>query len=497
MSWTRTVAVASARTTMRASRAMAGQVQRANAQRGQLTATRGVLGPGDPPPPPGSSGLLDYRGLALPRQVRHAANGQVPLGRIIDARRGAQFEIGLAPDAMARHVAVVATTGAGKTESVIVPVIVAALARGEHVFAVDVTGDLFEKIDAYQSRVRPIRANIVTWDFTRPSRSVSWNFLTELDTEESYAAVAEALVGREQQGDPQPYFGQRDRRLLTGLMQAVRYLQPRNPQPELLTACSRDQAILRQVLDAAPPFRSKLAEAATAEAWDYGRVMSGVMNAVEFLDHSGVRAVTTTNELRLQNLLASREPTLVVVAAPLSAGPNGVSTSALMISNVTRLLYRRFGAADPTPVSLVIDEAARLQDRLDYEELLSVSRGARVSVTLGLQNTSQFSDEASRHAILDNCNTFVYIPSPSPGTAEYLQKRLGEHSVGVLAATREFGSWTRHGSRGINRSQQDRPVLGTRELMTPPWGGLPAFVHAPSIAAAPIAVDLTRPDLLA
>lgn len=32
--------------------------------------------------------------------------------------------------------------------------------------------------------------------------------------------------------------------------------------------------------------------------------------------------------------------------------------------------------------------------------------------------------------------------------------------------------------------------------MAPPWPGVVGFVHAPSLSRAPIAVDLTRPDLV-
>lgn len=474
-------------------RAAVGQIQQARI-RGQLPLGAGENYGSQPILDPG---VLDYRGLARPRELMHAADGQVPLGRVIDLRRGPQFEVGLPANSMARHAAVVGTTGSGKTQSVIVPWITAALARGEHVVAMDVTGDLLPQIIAHQGAHNPlVNVPVVYWDFTRPRLSTSWNWLLELDTDDAFVTAAEALVGKERPGDSQPYFGQRDRRILAALLRAVRFAQPTTPQAELLTYAARDQRVLQRLAEAVPAhIGSRLVEAARLDSWEFGRYMSGVVNALDFLDHPGVRAVTTADRFRLANLVQSPFPTLVGVSAPLSAGPTGVSASSLMLALLKRELYRQFGNTGRRRVNLMIDEAARLEGRFDFEEVLAVSRRAGVNVTIALQNTEQFRDEATGHTVLDNCGTFIFMPSPSAATVEYFQSRLGTHEVPVLGQSTQQASWSRPTTRSFTQGLETRPVLGTRELMNPPWDGQLAFVHAPAISGAPFVVDLTRPDL--
>lgn len=366
--------------------------------------------------PPGSSDHLDYRGLARPRDLSSARDGQIPLGRVIDAAAGAQFPIGLTPAALSRHSVVVGSSGSGTSQSVMVPWMVAQLACGRSVVAVDVAGDLLEQVIRYQAAARPLHdVKVIEWDFTRPHRSVSWNWLLELDTAESFATAAEALAGRERPGDPQPFFGQRDRRMLAGLLRATRRVQPTAPQTDLVLAAARDQRVLRDLAAAVGSHGSRLVEATRVDEWEFPRVMSGVVNALDFLDHPGVAAVTRDDGFRLSHVLESDKSTLVVVAAPLSAGPVGVSTSSLMMAALQSRLFRRFGDSGGRPIALFLDEAARLKDRLAFEEILSVSRRAGASVTLALQTPEQFPDEAERHAVLDNCHTLVQLPSPSVG----------------------------------------------------------------------------------
>jgi type IV secretory pathway TraG/TraD family ATPase VirD4 len=475
----------------KASTAIGGQIELAITNRGAIGARSGILGPGDPPPPPNSGDIYDYRGLISARQLRNAA-GVFPLGYAIEPRRGAVSPIGIPAKVLEQHAAIIGPTGAGKTSSLVVPWIAGALRDGHSVIAVDVTGNLFDKIQEYAQNTGPLGARVAVWDFTRPANSVNWNWLEDLTTEDAVVAAVEALIGRDRPGDPQPYFMQRDKRVLRGLIEGV--LATASPSLDTLLMSASDQSLLRRLATLRPSIGNRLAEVASLPASDFGRAMSGVVNALDIFGHAGVRAVTRGGGITLGSLTDA--PSLLVIGAPLSGSRTSVSLSSLMIAMLTRQLYTRFGQHSARRVFYFIDEAARLTDRIDFEELLSVSRAAGISVVLAAQNVAQFADKNERATILDNCATYVTLPTPSDESASYFASRLGTREVSTLTESRTVGGFNATSSTQYSRSLSTVPVLGKREIMNPPWGERSAIVHCLPLAGAPFAVDLTRPDLL-
>lgn len=484
------LAVGTAKASAALSRSVSGQVESAFANRGIIAARSGILSPGDPTPPPESGDFYDYRGLATPKQLRDI-RGPFPLGHSIDPRRGPLAPIGLSSAILERHAAVIGPTGAGKTSSLMVPWIASALREGHSVIALDVTGNLFDKIIEYAQATGPLNARVGQWDFTRPSSSSSWNWINDLSNGDAVVAAVEALIGRDSPNDPQPYFMQRDKRVLRGLIEGV--LATRQPALGTLVASANDQSLVRRLSAIHPDVGRRLAEVSALPPVDFGRAMSGVVNALDVFEHAGVRAVSSRTEITLSSL--TDVPSLLVVGAPLHGSRTSASLSSLMISVLTRELYTRFGQAQTRKVFYFIDEAARLTDRVNFEELLSVSRAAGISTILAAQNVAQFADKNERVTILDNCATYITLPSPSDESASYFASRLGTREVSTLTANRTVGGLLSPGGTQYSRSLASVPVLGKREIMHLPWGERSALVHCRPLTGMPFAVDLTRPDL--
>lgn len=472
------------------SRAMSGGIESAAANRGSRAARSGILAPGDPPPPPNSGDFYDYRGVAVPNQLKPLV-GPFALGVGIDPRKGNRQQLGLLADDLAQHAAVVGPTGSGKTSSLIVPWIAAALRDGHSVVAIDVTGNLLDQMDAYRHATGPLNARVGRWDFTRPSDSVSWNWLADIQSHDGVVAAVEALIGRENPNDPQPYFAQRDRRVLRGLIEAVKATSA--PSVANLVAGAADAAMMRRLAAVSSSGASRLAEVTSLPASEFGRAMSGVVNALDVFEHPGVAQVTRTEQFTLRSL--TEMPSLLVIGAPLSGSRTSISVSSLMIALLTRELYTRFGHANARHVFYFIDEAPRLTGRINFEELLSVARGAGLSVVLAAQNVTQFENENERATILDNCATYISLPTPSEKSAAYFASRFGERQVSTLSASRTVGTFRTAASTQYSRGMASVPVLGKREIMDPPWGPRTAVVHARTRCPAPFLVDLSRGDL--
>lgn len=321
---------------------------------------------------------------------------------------------------------------------------------------------------------------------------MSWNWLASLRDEDAIASVTEALVGRERPNDPQPFFHQRDQRTLRGLLEMVRATQPHATTADII-ALLHDQHVLARALAMVHGSAGarRLADVVGLPASEFGRAVSGVVNALEALDHPGALAVRSRADLDLERLFDV--PTLLVVVAPLHGTRTSEVLGSLMLSQVIRVLYRRFGQQSGTHAFLVIDEAPRLASRINFEELLSVSRRARLSVCLAAQDVTQFGDEKQRTAVLSNCATYVSLPSSSEASAKHFASRLGLRQQSVLGLSRTTGATPRQQS--VTQSLEATAVLEPREIMDPPWGPRTALLHSSDVTGKPFLVDLTRPEL--
>ena len=391
-----------------------------------------------------------------------------------------------------RHAAVIGPSGSGKTKSILLPWTVSALQGGASVVLVDVSGDLLDDLAVLRQHVGPFNARVAKWDYTDPARSVSWNWLASLNDEDAIGSVTEALIGREKPNDPQPFFHQRDRRTLRGLLETVRATRPQASTADVI-ALLQDQRALQRALTmvAGSAGARRLTDVAGLPATEFGRAVSGVVNALEALDHPGALAVTRRDELDLERLFDV--PTLLIVAAPLHGTRTSEVLGSLMLSQVIRVLYRRFGHVTGTHAFLIVDEAPRLSSRINFEELLSVSRRARVGVCLAAQDVTQFGDEKERTAVLSNCATYVSLPSSPKPSADHFASRLGQRQQSVLGLSHSTGA--ARPQRSITQSLETTPVLGAREIMDPPWGPRSAIVHSHEVTGKPFLVDLTRPEL--
>jgi len=467
---------------------------RLSMQRASRFAATGVLAPGDPDPPPtGPSEYFDYRGTASERELRHLRDGEFSLGRFLDPRRGPRGEIGLPFGVLRRHAAVLGPTGSGKTKSVLVPWIATALRQGCCVVAVDIGGDLLADLQTHRSVTGPLGAKVSKWDYSDPSQSARWNWLEALDTDEAVVAAVDAIHGKLRFNDSQPFFHQRDARVLRGLIELARSTGSAKTGGELLRLL-RDQSRLRTVAGFHPsdPGSGRLNDVIGLNPGEYMKAVSGVVNDLEMWDNPGLDTVTNTSTGINLNVLFD-EPRLLVVGAPIHGGRISEAASSLLLSQVVNRLYRRFATNSGVHTFLVLDEAARLVSRLPVEELLSVSRKARVSVVLATQDVGQFADESERLAILGNCSTYISLPTPSRTNAEYLAGRLGQRFQSSISLTHSPGTQS---SPGISRSAVTNtvPVLGPREIMHPPFGERVAIVHSPQVSGKPFLTDLTRPE---
>ena len=467
-------------------------------------ARRGYLAPGDPTPPPtATSDYLDYRGSASWREAEPLERGEFPLGAFVDLQKGKfRGPIGVPGQAMNRHAVVVGPAGSGKTFSLLIPWMLAALEANWSVVAVDVKGDLREEFLDYKEAhgSGPLGAGLTKWDFTTPAASAPWDWLQELTDDARVDAAVTAILGRRpENSSADPYFYQRDYRTLRGLLNFVRAVLPHARTPRDLIRALEDDVKLDALVRQHPraPGGSDLEAALRHPQAEYPKIISGVVTALSALDHPGVSAVTRSSPARPSLVLERTldDHHLLIVGAPLRGGQVSATLSGLLLNQLKQRLYERFGQRR-RPVLLVIDEAPQLIDRVDIAELMEVSRSAGVGVLLAMQDVAQIKDEGDRSSILSNAATFAILPGSSPKSVAEFGSRLGqryEQTVGLNVGPRNgFGGSRPSQSFGT----QAVPVLGDREILQPPVGARPAVVHVKAgelgITPKPLLIDMDR-----
>lgn len=446
----------------------------------------GILGPGDGPAPVGAD-VLDYRGLASPRQLPSQSDG-LPLGDLLDVKRGGVGPAFLPMASVLRHACVIGPSGSGKTHSIIVPWTVALLAAGCSVVTVDVKGDFMQEVQAHLAELgRSSGARGFVWDYSAPS-SHRWNFLQEITSDQGIDAAVVSVIGRQKENDSQPYFYQRDYRWLKGLIRLALEIDGPKAQPRLLIDLLADPDVLAQVVPYSAA-RAELSDLAALTPADFSTYVSGLLNALTLFQEPAIQRVTSASDFTLEQVATA--PTLLVAVAKMSDGRRAEQMSSLILSQFTQSVLDRFGGTSPRPVVLMIDEAPRLKDRIDLEQMLSVARGANAGAVLAAQDVAQFGTEQQQSALLANCHSYVSMYGVSPTSAEYFSKRLGTRMREELSVSI---SGNRKLMEGPSRSRQvtQGPVLGPREVMFPPYGARSAIVHCSSLSSAPFMVDLER-----
>lgn len=474
---------------MAANSATSAQVRRAS-----KGVRRGYLAPGDPPPVASAGGgYYDYRGvLDVKRVPQDLADATFPVGQFFSPR-GARTKgpIGLPDGVVARHVALVGPTGAGKTTSIIVPWMVAALRAGWSVVAVDVKGDLLQRLDREHGGA--MSGLTAEYSYKTPQTSRHWNWLSELDSDRAIDNAVAAVMGREAPKGVDPFYYDQDCMILRGMLEIV--AASRNPATlttSKILAMLKDQRRLDQLLQrtGSQQARDRLRGLVANDPGDYLKRITGVTTKLDALARGSIEAVTSSSDFHVQQLLDN--PILLSIVAPSQDGQMAEMFSSLLINQILYRAYERFSAHQGVPVLLVLDEAPQIANRIDIEQILSVARAAGVAVLFALQDAAQFKDENQRSVLFANSGTVICTDGVSPTTARLMSERIGLHPVATTSTS--VGPYIHGQGRGpsLSTSTTMAPVLGEREIMHPPFGDRMACVHTPDLSSAPFFVDLTR-----
>lgn len=440
---------------------------------------------------------LDYRGLATEREIIALREGDLPLGYYVSPYGEEGSPLFLPMHLLYRGCLIVGPTGSGKTESLVIPWILSLLERGASVVTVDVKGELYERL---APGVEDLGGRVWYWccgDY----RSQAWNWLENLQDGRDVEAAVQSILGRKNPYDPQPFFYERDYRWLRTLIQIAHTAYGQTGTPQQLYRLVSDREQINDLFFRLPPLRRyeyEIADLMRFPEEEYSKAVSGLLNALHLFNDTDVIRITERSDFLLDEI--DDQPTLLIIGAPLADAQRSEILSSLILSHLFNVVYRRFQGREGSrgcPLFFIIDEAARLKNRIPYEEVLSVVRAAGVGICLVVQDISQFGYELEREAILANCATMILLRGCSPTTAQAFSKRLGQRQQRILIESETKGFWNILPNQRMKSVQEVTvPVLGEQEIMYPPkvCGRFCAIVQVQPISPYPFLVNLTHYD---
>lgn len=454
-----------------------------------------VLAPGDRSPQAGQvQDYWDYRGVAEEQELRALFQGVVRLGHYWHPKRGRGRELFLPIELLYRNCAIVGPPGSGKTESIIVPWIKQLLGAGYSVITVDIKGDLYDRLIG---DVQKMGVRIWYWNPGDPSRSLCWNWFDEVNFPRDVEAVALSILGRPKPNDPQPFFYERDYRWLRSLVKLVKQAYGQQAKPSLLYEIAGDQRTIRDILNRYPSVKGlsvELSDLLQFAPDEHSRAVSGLLNALHLFNEPSMKRVSERSDFRLPSV--GLAPTLLIVGASLADARAGEVLSSVLLNLLFNFIYRRFspsGSQKAIPLHLIIDEAPRLKERVNFSEILSIARSAKIGICLAMQDIAQLGDVQEQSAILANCLTIIMLKGSSPVSAKYFSERLGQRVDYVVSQNVYQGPFDLFPQSGRGLQTANVPVLREREIMYPPFGNYFAVAQVSPVSNKPFLLELTLP----
>mgnify|MGYP006431529211 CR=1 FL=1 len=467
-----------------------------------------ILAPGDRSPNPNRlQDYLDYRGVARERELRNLFSGQVSVGCYLHPRGKLGRELFLPENLLYQHCAVIGRSGAGKTEGIVVPWISALLQNGFSVVTIDVKGDLLDRLSPV---IRKTRCRSWYWDADNPGKSLSWNWLNELqpDDDSDIEAAVTSILGKPNPNDTQPFFYQRDVRWLRTLISVVKEVYGNRATSSDLYELVADRSALQDVFRKYPHIRSFAVDLNDMFGFtfdEHARAISGLLNKLSVFRRRSVIKISERNDFSLSDI--DTKPTLLVIGDR-QGNQQSTQLTSLIVSQLFNHVQRRMAGKVKRriPMYFMLDEAPRLQDKIDLSEILAIARSANTGMCVVTQDITQF-EEREAGKIFNNCNTMLILKGSSADSAQFFSKQLGNRKVENLQASR--GRTLSDDFRDINQgrsffgvlfrslfsddsqsvSVSDAPVLNTREIMNIPTGTYSAIAMVKNFGK-PTLVDL-------
>ncbi|MCP4306465.1 MAG: type IV secretory system conjugative DNA transfer family protein [bacterium] len=444
-----------------------------------------ALGPGSSLPDELAEGYVDLRATASAAEAeacRLAGPGVFRLGRYIAPSTGMPGpSLGLSPTHFTTPAAILGPAESGKTTGMVLPWIRAAIQNRWSVLTLDVKGTMRDDIgDAALAMCR----TYVIDAFDEPNATHSWNWVSDLTDDIAVEGATASVLGRRPTGD-NAVFHARDTRILRTILRLRVADSPFLTEPSHVSRLLADHDYLRAAVDASRIDEvAGIADLLDADAERRFKLTEMLLSELDTV----CGPVANRPSFSFSKTDADGAPSVVIVRSTLGGGARSERFSSLAISQFVAKSQRRHGST-PAPALLMIDEAARVEDRVDLQVISETLRSAGVRPVFVFQSVPESASNPTRRATLANADPMIALAGLDFATADYVSEQTGSWNAPVVDKT-SAPAVLRASTRSSTVRHEERRVVTASAVQRPPFAGRPALIQLRR-AGAPFFTDLT------
>lgn len=119
------------------------------------------------------------------------------------------------------------------------------------------------------------------------------------------------------------------------------------------------------------------------------------------------------------------------------------------------------------PMFYIMDEFANMPAVSKLEKMITVARSRKIYLNMIIQSYAQLENvygKGTANIVMDNCNTRIFLGTPSQETREAFSKELGNYQIKVSSKSKNEGSKDGGSSTGTSTQLQSRPLMFPSDL---------------------------------
>lgn len=335
------------------------------------------------------------------------------------------------------HTAVFAPSGAGKNVSCVYPLL---LTCPEPCIVLDFKGENARITGPHRAKAFGLNSVLIDPFKVVTQTPASFNLLASIDPNdpesfEQVRAMAEAGIQKEPNARD-PHWAQKAEIFLTGVILAVvHFYPPEHRNLQVVASIMADKKLLSaaiQKLQQSQVHNGLLARIGTAMSIPSGTELDGILSTIDrslnFLSTPAVVESTTGSTGGFDP--AELAHSTVYLILPMQYMRSHACLLRLWVTALTRSVVSR-GVENPTPVNVILDEAAALGHFEAIDDMLNIGRGFGLKLILIYQSMGQLMQcwPNGQHQTLLSNTTQVFFGVNDQQTAEYVSNRLGESTI--------------------------------------------------------------------
>ena len=315
-------------------------------------------------------------------------------------------------------------------------------------------------------------------NLVNPESSDCYNPLAHVRSEIDVDIIANTIIKGQKDGagssSNDPYWDNTSESLLKALIFYLLSCRPPEEQnlascAEMVRAASSDgnSSTLHEIMNKLPensPARRNFNNVAMASDKTFSTILSSLQSKLGKFDSKVIADVTSSDTIDFDEI-ATKKIALYVVASDTHSAYDFLLT--IFFSQLIQQLYDyadKHGGKLTVPAFFMLDEFVNIGQIPDFDKKISTSRSRAISFSVVVQNLEQLKAvyEKTHETIIGNCDTLLFLGSPSYSTLEYFSKQLGEKTITHYNVTHNRKAYTGQ-TTGFSDSDQ---IMG-RALMTP------------------------------